>query len=146
MKTYYESLCYPPTVDIGVRVQFRLGGLRSVARIFSPLLARKSSGFARILPDFLPEYGYFQNSRGGCSPPSPPPPPPGSYAYDCGSELKWCVHSPWTLISICILMFTSGCVYHHYSGVELGFQTTFRVIFADDKRKAVLIRGLETPF
>ena len=26
------------------------------------------------------------------------------------------------------------------------FQTTFRVIFADDKRKAVLIRGLETPF
>ena len=23
---------------------------------------------------------------------------------------------------------------------------TFRVIFADDKRKAVLIRGLETPF
>ena len=31
-----------------------------------------------------------------------------------------------------------GCVYHHTSG----FQTTFRVIFADDKRKAVLIRGL----
>ena len=27
-----------------------------------------------------------------------------------------------------------------------GFQTTFRVIFGDDKRKAVLIRGLETPF
>ena len=26
------------------------------------------------------------------------------------------------------------------------FQTTFRVIFGDDKRKAVLIRGLETPF
>ena len=57
---------------IGVRDQFRLGGLRSVARIFSPLLARKSSGFARILPDFLPEYGYFENSRGGgCSPPPP---------------------------------------------------------------------------
>ena len=33
---------------IGVRDQFRLGGLRSVARIFYPLLARKSSG--------LPEY------------------------------------------------------------------------------------------
>ena len=34
-----------------VRDQFRLGGggLRSVATIFSPLLARKSSGFARIL-------------------------------------------------------------------------------------------------
>ena len=39
---------------IGVRDQFRLGRLRSVARIFSPLLARKSSGFARILPDFCP--------------------------------------------------------------------------------------------
>ena len=58
---------------IGVRDQFRLGGLRSVARIFSPLLARKSSGFARILPDFLPEYGYFQNSRGGGGGAPPPP-------------------------------------------------------------------------
>ena len=63
----------------GVRDQFRLGGLRSVARIFYPLLARKSSGFARILHDLffifllLPEYGYFKNSRGGS--PSPPPPP-----------------------------------------------------------------------
>ena len=36
-------------VIIGVRDQFRLGGLRSVARILYPLLARKSSGFARIL-------------------------------------------------------------------------------------------------
>ena len=34
--------------NLGVREQFRLGGLRSVARIYSPLLARKSSGFARI--------------------------------------------------------------------------------------------------
>ena len=64
------------TGHIGVRDQFRLGGLRSVARIFSPLLARKSSGFARILPDFLPEYGYFENSRGAAAPPPPPPPPP----------------------------------------------------------------------
>ena len=63
---------------IGVRDQFRLGGLRSVARIFSPLLARKSSGFARILPDFLPEYGYFENSRGGGA---AAPQPPASYAY-----------------------------------------------------------------
>ena len=47
----------------------------SVARIFSPLLARKSSGFARILPDFLPEYGYFQNSGGGGAAAPPPPPP-----------------------------------------------------------------------
>ena len=31
----------------------RLGGLRSLARIFYPLLARKSTGFARILHDFL---------------------------------------------------------------------------------------------
>ena len=61
----------PPT--IGVRDQFRLGGLRSVARIFSPLLARKSSSFARILPDFLPEYGYFETFRGGWAPPPPAP-------------------------------------------------------------------------
>ena len=38
---------------MGVRDQFRLGGLRSVARIFFPLLARKSNGFARILQDFF---------------------------------------------------------------------------------------------
>ena len=30
-------------ITIGVRDQFRLGGLRSVARIFPPLLARKST-------------------------------------------------------------------------------------------------------
>ena len=68
-----------PTHGIGVRDhgdQFRLGGLRSVARIFSPLLARKSSGFARILPDFLPEYGYFENSGGGGGLQPPPPQPP----------------------------------------------------------------------
>ena len=35
--------------------QFRLGRLRSVVRIFSPLLARKSSCFARILYDFWPK-------------------------------------------------------------------------------------------
>ena len=75
------------SMHIGVRDQFRLGGLRSVARIFYPLLARKSSGFARILHDFLPEYGYLKNSMGGCSPPSPPPPPPASYAYEYASIL-----------------------------------------------------------
>ena len=53
-----------------IRDQFRLGGLRSVARIFSPLLARKSSGFARILHEFLPENGYLKTSRGL----QPPPP------------------------------------------------------------------------
>ena len=62
-----------------IRDQFCLGGLRSVARIFSPLLARKSSGFARIL-HFLPENGYLKNSRGAAAP-SPQPPPPASYAY-----------------------------------------------------------------
>ena len=36
---------------IGVGNQFCLGGLRSVARIFSPLLARNSSGFARMSHD-----------------------------------------------------------------------------------------------
>ena len=46
---------FPPPLPstIGVWDQFRLGGLRSVARIFSLLLARKSSGFARILHDFF---------------------------------------------------------------------------------------------
>ena len=40
-----------------------------------------------------------------------------------------------------------GCVYlDHICGVELRFPNGFRVIYADDKRNAVLIRGLETPF
>ena len=39
-----------------------------------------------------------------------------------------------------------GCVYHHTSGVELRIANDFQGDFADDKRKAVLIRGLETPF
>ena len=37
-----------------------------------PLLTRKSSGFARKLPDFfLPENGYLKNSRGAAAPSSP---------------------------------------------------------------------------
>ena len=67
-------------LHIGVRDQFRLGGLRSVARIVSPLLARKSNGFAQILHAFLPENGYLKNSREAADP--QPPPPPASYAYD----------------------------------------------------------------
>ena len=47
-----------------------------------------------VLPEyyliFLPEYGYFPNSRGGgggLQPPSPPPPPPpASYAYGFNSS------------------------------------------------------------
>ena len=64
---------------MGIRDQFPLGGLRSVARIFSPLLAQTSSGFARILNDFLfflPENGYLKNARGATAPPPPPPTPP----------------------------------------------------------------------
>ena len=60
---------------IGVWDHFCLGGLRSVARIFSPLLARKSSGFARILHDFFfARKWLFEKLQGGCSPPPPPPP------------------------------------------------------------------------
>ena len=64
---------------IGVRDEFRSGGLKSLARIFFPLLAQKSGGFARILPEFLPENGYLKNYRGG----SPPQPHGihGPYAY-----------------------------------------------------------------
>ena len=59
--------------------QCRLGGLRSVAQIFSPLLGRKSRGFARIyITQFvLPENGYLDKYRvrwGGVRRPSPPPP------------------------------------------------------------------------
>ena len=49
-------------------------GLRSVARIFYPLLAWKSSGFAQILHDFCPKMAIWEISR-GLQPPSPPPPP-----------------------------------------------------------------------
>ena len=57
-------------------VSFR-GAEVSCPYIFS-IACPKIQWFARILPEFLPEYGYFQNSRGGggLQPPSPPPPPP----------------------------------------------------------------------
>ena len=61
---------------IGIRDQFCFGELRSVARIFYPLLARKSSGIAQILHDFffLPEYGHLKNytARGSSPPPRTP--------------------------------------------------------------------------
>ena len=71
-------------LTIGVRDQFCLGGLRSIARIFDPLLARKSSGFARILHDFFFARKWLvDNSRegggGGASAPSSPPPPPRTH-------------------------------------------------------------------
>ena len=72
----YRLGLFIPVISIGVRDQFYfLGGgeLRSLARIFYPVLARKSSGFAGILHVFLPESCHFENSR-GLHPPSPPPP------------------------------------------------------------------------
>ena len=38
------------------------GGLKSLARIFCPLLARKSNAFARIVPNCLNENCYLKNS------------------------------------------------------------------------------------
>ena len=64
---------------MGVRNQFRLGGLRST---------RISSGFARILHDFLPKNCYLKNYRGAAAPPAPPP--PASYAYDTHPLLVDC--------------------------------------------------------
>ena len=46
------------------------GGLKSLARIFYPLVAQKSSDFSRILPAFLPKNGYLKISKGeGQQPP-----------------------------------------------------------------------------
>ena len=59
-----------PGTLVGVRDQFRLGVLRSVARIFSPLLARKSSGFARIIHYFCPKMAIWK-ILGGLQPPAP---------------------------------------------------------------------------
>ena len=51
-------------------------GLGSLARIFSPSLARKSSGFAGILLAFMPENCDFKHFKGGgVQIPSPHPPP-----------------------------------------------------------------------
>ena len=54
-------------LGISVRDEFRLGGLFKVScpSFFFQLLAQKSSGFAHILLDILPENGYLKNSRGG---------------------------------------------------------------------------------
>ena len=71
--TYQRVVCWgmlPVWFGISVRDEFRSGGLKSLALIFfpSPMLARKSSGFARIFSD-------LKNSR------APPPHPHGPYAY-----------------------------------------------------------------
>ena len=64
--------------SIDVRDQFHLGGLRSAAaRIFYPLLARKSLWFCLNITWFLPgKNGYLNNYRGLQPPPLTIPPPP----------------------------------------------------------------------
>ena len=66
-----------PIIILGVRDQFRLGGLRSVARIFYPLFAKKSSSFARKLHVLL-EMAIWKIIRGAAIPGQPP----ASYAYN----------------------------------------------------------------
>ena len=51
--------------------------------------------------------------------------------------------------SVSWIVQSKGCVYHHTSGVELRFPNDFQGDFfaeTDAKRKAILIRELETPF
>ena len=62
--------------------------LKSLARISSPALAWKSSGFAPILLAFFAHNGHLKNSRGLQSPP-PPPPPALSANYDDVQKLLW---------------------------------------------------------
>ena len=102
--------------NIGVRDQFHLGGggLRSVARIFYPLLARKSSGFARILHGFfVPENCHLKNSR-GCTPSaSPPPPPPRLVRLWTYQIIKY------------ILWYIGTLPLHHYHGTA-SYQTSLK--------------------
>ena len=71
----------PKLLGIGVWDQLRLEGLRSFAQIFYSMLARKSSGFARILRVFCPKIAYLKKIWGGGGAAAPSPPPPTSYAY-----------------------------------------------------------------
>ena len=50
------------------------GGLRSLTWIFSPSVARKSSGDARLLLAFCQKMAVWK-TLGGLQPPPPPPPP-----------------------------------------------------------------------
>ena len=76
---HIECECDTVVIIMGVRDQFRLlGGLRSVARIFYTLLARKSSGFARIFTCIFTRKWLFEKLWGGggeLQPTQPPPPP-----------------------------------------------------------------------
>ena len=141
--------------DIGVRDQFRLGGLRSVARIFSPLLARKSSGFARILHNFLPKNCYFKNSRGATAPPPPAPRLvrlwwrmsqvwPKSLCYLCQSKCQF-----WHALCYAFTnypmthTFCSSLQYHSsvcYTVASLGLSLSFE----SDKWSTILIQKIIT--
>ena len=62
---------------MGVREQFcggGGGGLRPLAEIFSPLLARKSNGFARLWHFFGCRKWPLEKNPRGCRRPPPPPP------------------------------------------------------------------------
>ena len=66
-----------------------LGGWSLLPEYFYPFLARKSSGFAWILPDFLPENGYLKNSKGAAASPSPIGCTPMSLSTRRGSFIGW---------------------------------------------------------
>ena len=101
------------------RVSFR--GLKSLARIFFPLLARKSSGFARILLDFfLPENGYLNISRGAGAPLSPMGCTPMLAMHSCQKRL-WFQTTLEAYIQYTIL--------GYHSQNNNNQNTTFRVIF-----------------
>ena len=72
--SYYNVHMHCISISMGVRDQFRLGGggggLRSIARTFSPVLTQKSSG----LPEYyiiFSQIWLFEKFQ---------PPPPASYA------------------------------------------------------------------
>ena len=57
---------------ISVRDEFRSGGLKSLALIFSSIACTQIKWFCpNIIPAFLPENGYLINSRGAAAPPQP---------------------------------------------------------------------------
>ena len=70
----WHSVIHPA---IGVRDQFRLRGLRSVAPNIFSIACLKIKWFFPNITCFSPENGYLKNSR-GLQPPPPRPPPPRS--------------------------------------------------------------------
>ena len=81
--------CHPPPPPPHRHIwdQLRLGGLRSVARIFFSIACPNITWFV------LPENGYLKNSRGGGGGSSPPPcmsmPPPPPQSKGHGSAFVW---------------------------------------------------------